>query len=134
MTLLGVEDDPAHQYVLKDFCSRYEFEVRIVSSAEDALAVLQDAEFAAILMDVGLPGISGIECTKRIRALEAQNGRNRIPIIGLTAQEDLKKVCLDAGMDDFLSKPFQSDNLRKILLRWVYLPGSPNLKLLDKLE
>ena len=87
--------------------------------------------FAAILLDLTLPGMDGYECTKRIRELE-RGGKRRIPIIALTGRATAsdRNACLAAGMNDYISKPFNHEELRRILLRWVYEPNRPNLKVL----
>jgi len=92
------------------------------------------AKYAAILMDITLPGIDGYECTRRIRRMELESGR-RTPIIALTARaaQSDHDAAKEAGMDDWMSKPFEPEDLRKSLLRWVYDPTHPNLKTLQPL-
>lgn len=133
-TLLAVEDHPTHQYVLKRFCELFDYDVQIVASGEEAVAAFQMARYAGILMDLTLPGIDGLECARQIRSIEQrQNLDKPVPIIALTALDSDadRKACLQAGMDDYLSKPFAPEELRKILLRWVYQPKRPNLKILQ---
>jgi CheY-like chemotaxis protein len=84
-------------------------------------------------MDIGLgQGMNGYECAKRIRQREA-GARTRTPIIALTYRADVADhdSALDAGMDDFMSKPFDPEDLRKMLLRHVYVPEAPNLRVLS---
>jgi two-component system, sensor histidine kinase len=132
-TLLAVEDNPVHQYVLRRFCELFDYDVHLVASGEEAVAAFLMAKYAAILMDWTLPGIDGLECTRQIRALEQKMDTQPIPIIALTAKNEQaeRELCLQAGMDDFLSKPFAPEELRKILLRWVYQSSRPNLKILQ---
>jgi CheY-like chemotaxis protein len=131
-TLLAVEDNPVHQYVLKRFCEMFDYDVHLVASGEEAVAAFLMAKYAAILMDLSLPGMDGLDCARQIRALEQKMGLTQIPIIALTARDGREKdTCLQAGMDDFLSKPFAPEELRKILLRWVYQSSRPNLKILQ---
>jgi CheY-like chemotaxis protein len=83
-------------------------------------------------MDIGLPGISGIETVRQLRSLEENTGRST-PVIAVTADRsaETKTACMEAGMNDFLTKPFKIGEFRKLLLRWLYEPHKPNLKLLD---
>ena len=70
-----------------------------------------------VLMDVQMPGIDGLEATRRIRAAEAERGSGRTPIIALTANafaED-REACLAAGMDGFLVKPLDRERLADVL-------------------
>jgi CheY-like chemotaxis protein len=82
-------------------------------------------------MDITLPGIDGYECTRRIRRMELESGR-RTPIIALTARaaQSDHDAANEAGMDDWMSKPFEPEDLRKMLLRYAYDPTQPNLKTL----
>lgn len=132
-TLLAVEDNQTHQYVLRKFCELFDYDVHIVSSGEEALAAFQMAQYAGILLDLTLPSMDGLECARRIRECEQRRGDGRVPIIALTARnsETDRVACLQAGMDDYLSKPFAPEDLRRILLRWVYQPKRPNLKILQ---
>lgn len=132
-TLLVVEDNPTQQHVIKTLCSWFNFEVHIVATAEEALDALACSYmYAAVLLDIGLPGLDGIACARTIRLTESQSGQH-VPIVALTAcySEEDRKRCLEAGMDDFLSKPFSPEDFRKMLLRWAYRPKEPNLRLLE---
>ncbi len=133
-TLLAVEDNLTHQYVLKRFCELFDYDVHVVASGEEAVAAFEMAQYAAILMDLNLPGIDGLECTRQMRAIEQRRRTAKgVPIIAITARDEDtdRHQCLQAGMDDYLSKPFVPEELRKILLRWVYQPTRPNLKILQ---
>ena len=76
---------------------------------------------AAILMDVAMPEMDGLEATRRIRAAEAESGAHT-PIIGVTAHVFAggdADACQDAGMDDYLPKPLQREDLAAKLERWA---------------
>ncbi len=130
-TLLIVEDNVLQQRMLKELCAQFDYDVYAVTSAELALEALQDNKFCAVIMDLGLPNMTGFDCAVEIRKME-DNSTEKIPIIALTARKDpsVRKECLDAGMNDYMSKPFDTEDLRAILLRWTYRASKPNLKLL----
>lgn len=132
-TLLSVEDNPTQQYVLKQLCESFDYEVHFVTNGEDAISALAVAQYAAVLMDITLPGIDGFECSRRIREQEKRLFLRRAPIIAVTARsfDEDRKACYESGMDDYLSKPFKPDSLRRMLLKWVYQPDKPNMKLLQ---
>lgn len=135
-TILAVEDNLTHQYVVRRLCEMFEYDVHIVDTAEKALSAVAMTNYAAILMDLSLPGMDGLECAKKIREQEQARGAPPIPIVALTAANAVqdKNECFRAGMNDYLSKPFDPEDLRKVLLRWVYHPSRPNLKLLKNLD
>jgi len=124
--ILVVEDRQAEQYVLQHLLKRFEFDVQVVSSGEMALEALSVMDYAAILMDITLPGMTGIECTRLIRLTEAKTGK-RTPIIAITARTDRsdRDDCLACGMDDYLSKPFTPAQLQNVLLRYLCEPSQP---------
>jgi CheY-like chemotaxis protein len=132
-TILIVEDDPVSQKLMQELCRKLEYNVVVVGNGEDALRLIQaSSAYVAILVDIGLPGMDGVECIKRIREVDSENARHT-PIVAVTGLEETsdKDVCLNAGADDYLSKPFAPDQLRKRLLRWLYQPARPNLNLLE---
>lgn len=130
--LLIVEDSKTEQYVLRELLRRFDYDAHIVSTGEKALKATGVTSYAAVLMDLKLPGMDGYECARRIRQAELASGR-RTPIIALTATAKSSGIgeAIAVGMDDYLSKPFEPDDLRKMLLRHVYIPDQPNLKVLQ---
>ncbi|HRH29946.1 MAG TPA: response regulator, partial [Aquabacterium sp.] len=64
-----------------------------------------------------MPEMDGFEATRQIRQREGQTGRTRVPIVALTANvlSDERSLCLEVGMDDHLAKPFESDDLRRVV-------------------
>lgn len=117
--VLTVEDNPVNALVtelqLESFgCSHVH-----VSDGMQAIEIVKKERFDVILMDCHMPHMDGYEAARRIRDWEARfgQGRPRIQIIAVTANalEDERQRCLDAGMDDYLSKPFQKRQLFKLL-------------------
>lgn len=87
--------------------------------------------YAALLMDIRLPTMDGLGCARQIRAREQREKTlAAVPLTALTISAEFRQACDEAGMNDYLIKPFDPEDLRKVLLRWVYQPSRPNLKLL----
>ena len=119
--VLVVEDAPMNQLVARRALERLGYLPVIADGGEAALTLLAESEFSLVLMDCRMPVMDGFEATRRIRRWEAETARRRIPIIALTAnaQEGDRDSCLSAGMDDYLSKPLDVDDLARMLRRWV---------------
>lgn len=129
--VLVVEDYSVEQRLLEILIEEIGLEAKVVESGKAALAAL-DADpdqYSLILMDVAMAGMNGLECTKFIREREQERNREqsqqatrRIPIIGVTAcvLEGDQQACLDAGMDDYLSKPFKLEQFSAIINKWMH--------------
>lgn len=130
--LLIVEDSPTQQYLYRELCHRFGYEAHIVASGEEALSAIALTDYSAVILDIGLPGICGLETIRRIRMKEKGTIRH-LPVLALTgnSEPEDKIECLSAGADDYMSKPFSVDAFRKLLLRWTYDSRSPNLRLID---
>lgn len=112
--ILLVEDYAPNVLVAGTFIEEFGFGWDSAKSGAEAVEKFKQGNFAAILMDVQMFGMNGLEATKAIRAYEAENNLPRVPIIGMTAHAlagDREK-CLSAGMDDYISKPFNPDELQ----------------------
>lgn len=131
--LLVVEDDPSQQKVILALAEKYGYSAVVVNTGREALAALSacDTCFDAILMDWKMPQMNGIECTQSIREMESKK-RRRTPIIAVTAyaSEYYHRACLEAGMDDYLSKPFEPELFRQIVVKWIPNQNRPNLRIL----
>ena len=108
MRLLLVEDDNMLGSSLKKALEKHAYGVDWVQDGESALSSIEDSPFAAVLLDVNLPKLSGIEVLKALRAK-----KNKIPVLMLTARDTaMQKVeGLDSGADDYLVKPFDLEEL-----------------------
>ena len=113
MRLLLVEDHPPNVLVARTFLEDFGYEVDVVGNGADAIERVQKGSYAAVLMDVQMPGMNGFEATKRIRAHERQTGAAHMPIIGMTAHALVgdREKCIEAGMDDYITKPFHPEEL-----------------------
>lgn len=118
--ILLVEDNPVNQSVIEAMLRSLGFEVSLAMDGAQAIDLVDQQRFAAVLMDCRLPQVDGYEATRRIRLLPHGEG---LPIIALTASalQGDRERCLAAGMNDYLSKPFKRTDLQRILRRW--LPG-----------
>lgn len=113
MHLLVVDDSELNLVLLASLLRREGYRVTTAHSGETALEAVTGAPFDAVLMDVQMPGMDGMEATRRIRALDGPAGQVRV--IAVTAQEK-ERVWPDlvaAGMDGFIAKPFTPDSLRE---------------------
>jgi signal transduction histidine kinase/DNA-binding response OmpR family regulator/HPt (histidine-containing phosphotransfer) domain-containing protein len=102
----------------------------LVTVAVDGMQVLEayDAgEYDLVLMDCQMPELDGYEATRAIRRREEQAGRARTPIVAMTAAatEDIRRKCLQSGMDDYLTKPLAGAELERALSRWLPAPARP---------
>jgi len=114
--VLLVEDDPINALLARALLAREGCAVDHAASGEEAIAAAGVGAYDLILMDMRMPGLSGQDTARRLRALGIS-----APIVALTANafEEDRRQCLAAGMDDFLVKPLSPDALRAILTRWA---------------
>jgi signal transduction histidine kinase/ActR/RegA family two-component response regulator len=117
--VLLAEDNVINVLVARSMLQSLGLDVTVAGDGADALAAFLEAPPAVVLMDCHMPRMDGFEATRCIRAAEDERGWPRTPIIAVTAnalQED-RQNCLDAGMDDYLSKPFTPEDLRAAIER-----------------
>jgi CheY-like chemotaxis protein len=119
--ILVAEDDPVNAEVTRAMLMHYGIEVVMAGDGEQAVAEHARQAFDLILMDCQMPGIDGFEATRQIRQAEEASGAARTPVVALTAHAMVgyRQQCLQAGMDDYLSKPFQAAALLDLLGRWL---------------
>ena len=119
LRVLLVEDNPANQRVATLLMTKMGYTVELAVNGQRALAQLPLRKFDVVLMDCQMPVMDGFDATRRIRAGERAEPGSRVPIIALTAYarvED-RKQCLDAGMDDYVTKPIRAAELLAALER-----------------
>jgi hypothetical protein len=117
--VLLVEDNVVNQKVARRFLERLGCKVTIANDGADGVRKYGSGKFDLILMDLQMPHMSGLVATDKIRHLEAPG--ERIPIVALTADvmTGQRERCVAAGMDDFLTKPVDVAELRRVLERFV---------------
>jgi PAS domain S-box-containing protein len=124
--ILLVEDNQINQLVARDLLESMGLQVFIADNGEQAVEMVKIGHYDVVLMDIQMPGMDGYEATALIR--QDQRGEdNRLPIIAMTAHalESDRQKTLDAGLDDYISKPVDVTKLANVLIRWVHAgPGN----------
>lgn len=120
LRVLLVEDNTVNRMVAEQLLRVFQCEVRNASDGEQALLTLREGGVDVVLMDCQMPVLDGYAATRQWRAEEAESGRPRLPIIAMTANAMAgdRERCLQAGMDDYLSKPIARATLHALLKRW----------------
>ena len=116
--ILVVEDDTNARKLMKAVLERAEYRVSTAGNGEEALALLDTQHVDLIVLDIMMPGMDGYDA---MRAIRAQARFQHLPIIALTAKamkEDRQK-CLDAGANEYLSKPVDLEQLVALLRLWI---------------
>jgi CheY-like chemotaxis protein len=120
LRILLVEDSVPNQLVALTMLRHHGHDVTVASDGQEAIGLFGSHEFDVVLMDVQMPLMDGFACTRAIRSAEAASGRVRhVPIIAMTAHalQGDRERCLEAGMDDYVSKPIRREQLLEALDR-----------------
>jgi signal transduction histidine kinase/CheY-like chemotaxis protein/HPt (histidine-containing phosphotransfer) domain-containing protein len=132
--ILLAEDNVVNQDVAREMLESLGCRVHVASDGLEAVDLAFHGEYDAILMDIQMPGMDGYQATRSIRSQEQREKQEkrggpvrRTPVIALTANamQGDRQECLDAGMDDYLTKPFRRDELLELLRRWLPAAGDP---------
>ena len=115
--LLVIEDEPNMRGFLKDFFERQNYEVYAASNGEDALELIRNSRPHLVFLDIGLPGMSGMDVLARIKDFD-----NTMKVIMITAMQDKQKIeeATRLGASDYVTKPFSFDYLEKVALGKVH--------------
>jgi two-component system, sensor histidine kinase and response regulator len=114
LAVLLVEDDPINQQLALRLLAKWGHQVTLAVHGQEAVDRLRDGQrYDIVLMDMQMPVMGGIEATRLIRADEAGQKKPRVPIMAMTANamQGDREACLEAGMDDYLSKPINKSEL-----------------------
>ena len=127
--ILVVDDNVVNQKVAIGQLRALGVEAEVIDSGTEAIAAVGGGGFDLVLLDCQMPDMDGYEVAREIR-LHEEGGR-RIPIVAVTAHvlDGERKRCLDAGMDDYLSKPVSTARLSETLRRWIAMPAPPDTAL-----
>jgi CheY-like chemotaxis protein len=114
-TIMVVEDDPINMMLISEVLHRMGFEIIKAFNGKQALEILPHCDPVLIFMDVNMPEMDGYTTTRHIR--EMGDHYSQLPIIALTADamKGDKEKCIEAGMDDYISKPFRLDEIEAVL-------------------
>jgi len=117
--ILIAEDSLVNQVLIRAILDKAGYDFTIVGDGMEALDALAADRYDLVLMDMQMPNLDGLATTARIREREAGSGDRHLPIVALTANafEEDRRRCLQAGMDDFLAKPFQREALLAVIRR-----------------
>ena len=118
--VLLVEDNPINQKVMKRFLDRWDMEIIVANNGKEALDNIAGENFHIVLMDLQMPEMDGYEATRQIRMMDDSRKRN-VPIIALTAAalKEVKEQVFASGMNDFITKPFNPNELQGKLERHI---------------
>ena len=132
LRILLAEDNPINQKLAIILLQKAGYSVDAVETGVQALERVKTVHYSAVLMDVQMPDMDGFEATRQIRAWE-QSTNQHIPIIAMTAHAMTgdRERCIDAGMDDYVTKPLEPRVLFNALDRWTQNADSENISLAE---
>ncbi len=121
--ILIVEDHEANIFVASLYMEELGYEFEVARTGNEAFEKFRSGKYSVILMDVEMPDLNGIDATRLIREFEIKGNLVPTSIIGITAHalSIHRERCLDAGMNDYISKPMNLDMLKKKLEHFIKL-------------
>jgi len=119
--ILLADDNITNQQVALGILKTMGLRADAVADGSEVLAALEGIPYDLIFMDVRMPNMDGLEATRRIRAAETAARKNRLPIIAMTAgaMDGDREKCLEAGMDDYITKPVDPREMAESLQNWL---------------
>ncbi|MEP0173759.1 response regulator, partial [Marinobacter sp.] len=126
MKVLLVEDNPVNRTLTRRLLEKLGCDVMTANDGEAASSLWQWHPFDLIFMDCVMPRVDGFEATRRLRQWEKDHGRDRVPVVALTASamEKDEERCREAGMDSFVAKPVNIEMLRAVLEQYCQASAS----------
>lgn len=121
MNILLVEDNVLNQKVVTFNLRKQNYSVITADCGSAAIKAYEENQFDLILMDIMLPEMDGFEITAEIRKREKEVGSESVPIIALTANtlDNDRDKCIQAGMNEYLAKPFTADELIAVIKQFI---------------
>ena len=139
VSILLAEDNPVNQKLVQLMLSKAGYSVEVACNGQEAVKKYTKSphKYNLIFMDIEMPVMDGLQATKEIRdweGLEANNGENtdgnsnigsKIPIVAMTANalDEVRKKCLEAGLDDYITKPIKKEIIFETINKWVFKNG-----------
>lgn len=122
LAILVVDDNKFNRSLTRTILRKKggpEWNISLAEDGAEALKKISDEHFDLVFMDIQMPGINGLDTTRAIRARERETVAQRLPVIAMTAyaMEGDRQMCLDAGMDDYIAKPVDPDELVEVIIR-----------------
>ena len=117
-SILIAEDNAINQKVIERMVQKLGYRVDLVTNGQEAIEALGRQSYCMVFMDCQMPEMDGLEACREIRR---RSSGTRIPIVAITANamKGDRERCLEAGMDDYVSKPFKQEDLRVVIDRWI---------------
>ncbi len=121
VSVLLAEDNKVNQLLAEAILTKLGCRTRIAGTGTAAVALFAEGGADIVLMDCHMPEMDGYEAAQKIRALEAKTAGARIPIIAVTANimAGERERCIASGMDDYVSKPFNTKDIATVLQKWA---------------
>jgi CheY-like chemotaxis protein len=118
LRILVAEDNKVNQMVTMRMLQKMGCQADLACDGASAIRRVETNSYDLVLMDLGMPEVDGMEATRRIRRMHGP--QSCIPVVALTASAstEVRSRCLEAGMNDYLSKPMEVQALRRALARW----------------
>jgi len=128
MKIAIVDDEQDMRQSISQWLALSGYDTETFASAEDALKTLGPEYPGIVISDIKMPGMDGLETTRRLR--QAEGAGRRTPVIALTANAAAadRRACLEAGMDDFLVKPVAEEALSGVIARWTEREAQSKLR------
>lgn len=117
--ILVAEDNPVNQKVVVKQLMSLGYQAEVVNNGQEAVDRLKEHEYDVVLMDCQMPIMDGYRATQEIRSFEGEGKRTTIIAITANAMPEDRQRCMDAGMDDYMSKPASREDLRKKVEQWT---------------
>lgn len=123
-TALIVEDDIVNQRLLESILKELSYKTIIAENGEEAVLIYRNnKKLSIILMDMHMPYLNGLDAVKIMRDIEIKEKRNRLPIIAVTsfALDGNREICISAGCDDYIAKPYKRETLTKLINKYAII-------------
>jgi CheY-like chemotaxis protein len=126
LRILVVEDNAVNQQLVLLMLQKVGYRADVAANGVEALEAVERQPYDAVLMDVEMPEMDGLEATRRIHRLLRRERRPHIIAVTANAMQGERELCIQAGMDDYIAKPIHIDELTAALSRAPRRPGDPS--------